>query len=231
MKKTKICSKCNTEKDAKEYSLQSSTSDGLSYWCKDCCKQYAKDNKEVLREYRKQYYKDNKEAIIERKKQYYKDNKEAISERNKQYKEDNREAAYERNKQYREDNRETIRQYKKDNRDICNMINQRRRAKKKQLPNTLTLEQWEQCKQYFKNSCAYCGEEKPLAREHFIPLSKGGEYTHNNIIPVCRNCNSRKNNKAFEEFYPKYEHYNKTRELKILKYLGYENSDKGVAIS
>lgn len=34
-----------------------------------------------------------------------------------------------------------------------------------------TYEQWERCKLYFGNKCAYCESEKFLTQDHFIPLS------------------------------------------------------------
>ena len=231
MKTTRICSKCNIEKDIKEYSLRKSSSDGVSYWCRGCCKEknkkYYKNNKEALKEYFKQYNKENKEALKEYFKQYREDNKEAI----KQWREANKEAI----KQYKEDNKEAIREYKKqyreEHRDICNMSTQKRRAKLKQLPDTLTVEQWDNIKQYFNNSCAYCGEEKPLAQEHFIALSKGGEYTHNNIIPSCKSCNSSKSNKIFEGWYSKQKYYSNKREQKIYKFLNYNKGEQQLIMS
>jgi 5-methylcytosine-specific restriction endonuclease McrA len=42
------------------------------------------------------------------------------------------------------------------------------------------------------NLCIYCGEGKPLTRDHKIPLSRGGTNSIDNIVPACRSCNSRK---------------------------------------
>ena len=107
--------------------------------------------------------------------------------------------------------------------DIFIVSAQKRRAAKKQLSNSLTTKQWNKIKEHFDNKCAYCGKELPLAQEHFIPLSDGGEYTHNNIIPACKSCNSSKKNKSFFDWYPKYKRYSKKREKNILKFLGYKN--------
>ena len=49
--------------------------------------------------------------------------------------------------------------------------------------------------------CAYCGEEKILHKDHFVPLSKGGEFTHNNVVPSCACCNVSKSNNDFFEWY------------------------------
>lgn len=107
---------------------------------------------------------------------------------------------------------------------------QKRRARKLLLPDTLTLKQWKQVKECFNNKCAYCGTELPLTKEHFVPLNKGGEYTINNIIPVCLSCNSSKKDKDFFSWYPVQSFYSKTRERKILKYLGYKNNKQQLKI-
>ena len=73
--------------------------------------------------------------------------------------------------------------------------------------------------EYFNNSCAYCGAKCELEQEHFIPVTKGGEYTKNNIITACRSCNASKGNRDFDEWYKNKDFYNKDRENKIKQYL------------
>ncbi|WLF70486.1 HNH endonuclease [Clostridium septicum] len=78
---------------------------------------------------------------------------------------------------------------------------------------------WDNLKSYCKE-CAYCGRSlKKLTQDHLIPLSKGGNYTKNNIIPVCRNCNSKKHTKDFFTWYKEQNFYSKERENKIVKYI------------
>ena len=89
-------------------------------------------------------------------------------------------------------------------------------------PMQLTTEQWEDCIKHFEGKCAYCGKKKKLTQEHFIPLSKGGEYSVNNIIPACGSCNSSKRDRDFFKWYPNQKFYSKTRENKILRYLEYD---------
>ena len=227
--------------------------DGLKGTCKQCLseydKQYRKKNAERLADYLKnnakhtserdkqyrkdhsehiaKYYKSNINHILECRKQYYKSNTEHITERSKQYYKDNTEIVIRRNKQYRKNNIEKIakykRQYAKENIEQHRISWQRRVALKKQLPSTLTLAQWENIKNKFNNKCCYCGKELPLAQEHFLALSKCGEYTVNNIIPSCKSCNSSKCNRDFFVWYPKYEHYSIKREKFILKFLNYKD--------
>ena len=197
---------------------------------KEYDKQYHKENKEKRNGYDKQWRKENKEYL----EQWRKENKEKRNEYKKQYRKENKEEIKEYFRQYRKENKEEIKEYakkyRKENIDGYRQYAQERRASKKRLPHTLTIKQWQQIKDDFNNECAYCGmtEEEHIKRfneqlhqEHFIPLSKGGEYTHNNIIPACKSCNCSKNNTDFFEWYPTYEYYNEEREQFILEYLGY----------
>ena len=43
--------------------------------------------------------------------------------------------------------------------------------------------------------CAYCGATgKPLQRDCVLPISRGGRYTLDNVVPACRSCNTSKCN-------------------------------------
>lgn len=256
---TKICSKCGEEKPATtEYFRKAKANkDGLMGQCRDCIKEYEKqyrqenkeyrklynkqwrqENKEYRKLYEKQWRQENKEHRKLYNKQWHQENKEYIKEHYKQYKkqwhQENKEKINERHKQWYQENKEYIKEYNKqyfqENIDRYRQNNQKRKAIKKRLPHTLTLDQWEKIKNDFNNECAYCGKTEQehkeefnelLHQEHFIPLSKGGEYTHNNIIPACRSCNRSKHNTDFFEWYPTYEEYNEEREQFILEYLGY----------
>jgi len=153
--------------------------------------------------------------------------KECIYKENRKYSDDHMEESYEWEKKYREKNKEMIKirshNYNLNNRDIKTACNQRYKARKKLLPNDLTVQQWLDIKQVFSNRCAYCGKNLPLAQEHFIACSKGGEYTNNNIIPSCQCCNSSKGNKDFFNWYKKHKYYSSKREKLILNFLGYKN--------
>ena len=61
---------------------------------------------------------------------------------------------------------------------------------------------WEETKKYFENKCAYCGCEEKLEIEHAIPINKKelGEHRLGNIIPSCKDCNSKKHKQHYIEF-------------------------------
>lgn len=186
-------------------------------------KQRRQENKEAMVVYGKQYRQENKE----KKKQYRQENKIDIAAKTKQYYQENKADIATWLKQYRQENKEAVAlqkaRYQKNHLEECRIRNQRRSAKKRLLPSTLTVEQWEQIRLYFNNRCCYCNRELPLTQEHLIALSKGGEYSHNNIIPSCLSCNCSKGSKSLNDWYPTYEHYSKKREQKILKFLNYSN--------
>lgn len=87
----------------------------------------------------------------------------------------------------------------------------RRRARQLALPNTLTIQQWNTCLEYFEYKCAVCGRSETnklkLAADHWIALSDVRENNPGtvaaNIIPLCHGesgCNNSKLNRDVEEW-------------------------------
>lgn len=68
------------------------------------------------------------------------------------------------------------------------------RAQKKELPATLTLDEWLHTLEFFKGRCAYCQMAFSYEQlEHVIPLaSLRAGTTVQNCVPVCRKCNAQK---------------------------------------
>ena len=204
----KICTICKKGLTLDKFGKCKNAKDGLKPQCKEC-----------RNEENKQHYIKNKAKVIERTKKYSIDNKDKMRIWRIQYLKDNSAKVIERDTKYR---RNHLERYA--------LKSQKRRALEQSLPATLTLEQWETIKGDFDNKCAYCGQQLKLTYEHFIPLSKGGEYTQNNIIPVCLSCNSSKRSHEFSSWYPKQRFYNLKREKFILKYLNYKNGHQQLKI-
>jgi hypothetical protein len=68
---TKRCGKCKVEKSFQEFSKTRISSDGHQRYCKSCCKQYKRDNREKLSAYQKKWCAENKERLSEYGKGYY----------------------------------------------------------------------------------------------------------------------------------------------------------------
>jgi hypothetical protein len=74
----------------------------------------------------------------------------------------------------------------------------RRKARERNLPATLTNDEWERCVHYFDGCCAYCGTQSGLwnkvALDHLIPLSSADcpGTVACNVLPCCMSCNASK---------------------------------------
>jgi 5-methylcytosine-specific restriction endonuclease McrA len=113
-------------------------------------------------------------------------------------------------------------EYYKDNLSKFQEYNKDRRHKN----HNITIKEWNACKNYFNNSCAYCSmtlEEhkikykEDLHKEHVI---HNGENNLSNCIPSCKSCNSSKWEFTLEKWYnEKNGNYTIERLDKILKWL------------
>ena len=205
----KTCTKCGESKpnNNEYFNKNKAGKDGLNSICKQC-----------IREYGKRYYHNNKDKMVEYqrdwrernpnyKKNYYEANKDKVRKKNDKWASENRDKKRFYIKKWRVKNREKVYQSAR--------IRQLNKSK-----GDYSLDEWEQTKAYFGNRCAYCGVSSDvLSQDHFIPLSKGGSYTKDNIIPACIRCNSSKNNTDFKEWFTKQEFYNFDRLQKIEDYL------------
>ena len=211
MQAMKTCTKCKQELPATSeyYSKDRSKLIGIRNICKKCVKQYRKDNAEKIKHRQKQYNSDNSEKIKEYRKQYDKDNLSKSNEYKKQWKIKNLERIKIQRKHWKVNTHP----------EKSRIYNHRCKATSNRLACDFTFEQWNNTKQHFDNCCAYCGKEKYLEQDHFVPVSKSGGYTISNIIPACKDCNNSKYNKDFCLWYPSYKHYNKEREERIYDFI------------
>ncbi|MGG0741304.1 HNH endonuclease [Niallia taxi] len=83
---------------------------------------------------------------------------------------------------------------------------QKRRAILKELPHSLTIQEWKNIKQRFNNCCFLTGKvliESKLSIEHVIPIATGhGGHIKENVLPLDISLNmARKDKNIFEWFY------------------------------
>ena len=214
----KKCRTCGVEYEAttENFYKKSTGRDGLTATCRYCIlaqqKKYAEEHKEQIKKYMKEY-------CVE----YAKKNKAKIRKYQREYHQKNIEVRHKKHRKNREDAKERIREYQyhycRKNKEAYRQRRQKRRAMEKNLKSTFTNEQWEYAQEYFNHKCCYCGKKKKLQQDHFVPLSKGGEYTNENIVPSCQRCNVSKCNRDFQEWYPKQEYFSELRQRAIVQYL------------
>jgi len=81
------------------------------------------------------------------------------------------------------------------------------RLKKGEMRWSSTIKEWVLENEKPKE-CIYCGAKGDLTTEHLLPKCCGGEDILDNVIRICKNCNSKKGGK------------------KLYEYFGHENRDK-----
>jgi len=71
------------------------------------------------------------------------------------------------------------------------------------------------------DKCIYCGAEGKLTTEHILPRSRGGEDIPDNVVRVCKSCNSSKGDKRLYEWrgLGNKDNHHRIAEGKYLKYL------------
>jgi hypothetical protein len=180
----KLCSDCNEWLPlADKFYKNKSAQDGYNPYCKNCTKKRSKQwQKENHERYLEICRKDNKSK--DRKLQFKK-NQERLREKGYHI-------------SYYENNKEQFSEYGKN-----------RRTHK---THKITDEEWKACKEYFNNSCAYCG--LPI-EEHLVKYKRkvihsdfhkehvddNGANDISNCVPSCKICNSSKHTICLEEWY------------------------------
>ena len=178
-------------------------------------KNWKKDNPEKVRKWREL----NRAYLLKYNEEYHKDNRKKVLKRQRKFYQDNHKKMLEYFKQWRKNNSEYIKKWRYDNKEYHNVYqikwrktekgkaNQqrgstKRRAKIKDIINTLTSQEWLDILEKYNYRCAYCGVEFNCEllpeKDHVIPISKGGHNVKENVVPACRSCNAKKYNKILK---------------------------------
>jgi hypothetical protein len=160
-------------------------------------RKYYRLHTDKCRSYGRKHYYDNAEKERERRRKRY-----CSSSYDKNYR-----IKYRSNPENKEKEKEYNKKWFSKNPHKRSLYDNMRRARVLELPNTLTHAQWEQLLSLFNHSCAYCGGNDRIAMDHLIPVSRkdinNPGTAWGNIVPACKKCNSKKNNKTHYEFCPK----------------------------
>jgi len=165
---------------------------------------YRENNSEKIKTKQREYYLLHQEDIIKKSKQYLKDNKEKAKARQKEYYAKNREKLKDSSRRYRAENidivREKERKYRISPMGKAVRKNSHNKRKKSFSGGDLTSTQ---IKEILENAinCYWCNNKlKNKHIDHYIPLSKGGKHSLENIVVSCPHCNCSKNAKDPLEF-------------------------------
>lgn len=142
---------------------------------------------------------------------WYHQNKERARQNKRKWKREHPEAVLAERRRYEAKHGDTVRAARRTRQTRWRKLNpvkfreqnqqtrRRRLAREKGVIATLTRDQWLAIQKAYNHQCAYCGKKaNRLTQDHVIPLSKGGNYTADNIVPACQSCNSRKGTEAVD---------------------------------
>lgn len=79
------------------------------------------------------------------------------------------------------------------------------RAARRRAPGSVSAAEWKRILLFYGSRCATCrasAEVRPLTVDHFVPLSRGGANTWDNVWPLCLPCNLSKQTKVPAAPYP-----------------------------
>lgn len=155
--------------------------------CPKCEKEYLKlwrkSNKEKTDAARKRWKDANPEKERAHQKRYYKSNSKKVIENARRWGEANPEKKKEYAKQWRKSHPEERIAWE-----------QARRARISGNGGKFTPREWKDLCNYYGNKCLCCGRsDLKLTADHVIPIKLGGVNSIENLQPLCKSCNSKKN--------------------------------------
>lgn len=189
---TKRCKTCQRELPISEFNQKQAN-------CKSChhayLKQWRSDHPEYAREYMKTYYAQNADHMRERRREWYRNNRErslaTAKEWNKRNPDRLKAIAKYHNRKRRTYHLEFTRSWRKQHPEGQRIAGHRRRARKRNLPDTFTKQDWHRALDYFDHRCAVCGKPadfwRVISPDHWIPLANPNcpGTVPENIIPLC----------------------------------------------
>lgn len=196
----KRCTKCGDLFPATiEFFYYSRKRDYLFAACKKCCNKqsraWATNNPERVQEIQQRHIANNPDALKARKQRYRA--KETTKQKEVQYR-----------KRYQAEHgdiqRNAARNWSQRNKEYRRIQQSNYRARRSNLPNTFTVQNWSDCLSYFGDCCAVC--ERPfgeVSADHWIPLQSqecpGTIVT--NIVPLCAGIDGCNNSKGSRDPY------------------------------
>ena len=100
----------------------------------------------------------------------------------------------------RERTKAAVAVYRLANPEVVRVVRRLRRAREVAALGAHTTAQWLDLVRLYGSRCGYCDLATTLEPDHRVPLSRGGSNWIENIIPSCRDCNTRKRTATEDEF-------------------------------
>lgn len=194
----------------KYFGIRTESKDGFRGYCKKCdsakATSWGANNRERKNENSRRSYHNNLDREHEKSRLKHQKDPEKHNNRSRRWANKYPDRQRARTQRWTQNNpdkhRKRVQAWRKNNPEKSRLIKQSRRARERHLPNTLTIEQWQNALIYFNDCCAVCGKPQglwhTLAMDHWIPLNSPEcvGTVPENIIPLCHGQNGCNNSKA-----------------------------------
>lgn len=175
----KRCCRCKEEKPISDFSKNRSSKDGLQPTCRSCCKEnmasWYTRNKDKVKKNVKEWRARFPDKIRKIRREYVKNNPDKIKELNRKWYKDHPEKTRAKNRKYK--------------------------SRKRGNGGVITVLQEKELYKFYNFTCLCCERREPevkMTLDHVLPISKGGKNVIENAQPLCKSCNSRKNNRHID---------------------------------
>lgn len=184
---TKVCRKCGETKPLDDYTIDTRYRDGRYPWCAACRRAWRQARKERQYELHRNWKDQNRDHVRKYGREYFQTND---AQRNR-----NRAAGRIRDRErYHNDT-----EYRKRKDAQTAAKNRRRKAALYGAPaEHHTDAEWIALCERYDHCCLRCHRQVPLSRDHVVPVTLGGSDAITNIQPLCKVCNSWKNNRTID---------------------------------
>lgn len=182
----KVCNKCGESKPLDAFSKTTRTACGVRGRCKACYNAEGAAYRDA-----------DRVAFNARQRQWRADHPERAREIRRRWSSTHTEAVNTIAGRYKERHSETIKTYQhgyqQANPGLYNALWHKRRAKQLGNGGSHTEAEWEALKVQFGGRCLFCGRtNRPLTKDHVLPITQGGTDGIDNLQPLCQPCNSAK---------------------------------------
>jgi 5-methylcytosine-specific restriction endonuclease McrA len=185
------CAKCMQSVETALFRPRKPNSHLYQSYCIPCEQEYWRNwrtqNKESEIKRSRNFYKNNKSQILIQKKKIREADLDKYIKRSKLHRDKNAEQIKNNAKKWRERNAEKVRAYAS--------LNKAKRRSAKQF--VVTANEIIAIK---SKPCYECGETKNIHIDHVFPISKGGNHSIGNLMPLCAKCNLSKGSKTYMEW-------------------------------
>lgn len=202
----KLCPRCQQTIGAECFAKNRSNADGLQNYCRSCSTQihaeWRAKHRDIDRKHSALWRKNNPEKVRAGMERYYKEHPGQHYQDTKRWRAEHPEAKREQGARYYAKHKEQVTErttaYRAQRAKQYYRYGANYRARKRGAGGQFSHSEWEGVRDYW-GRCLCCGRVNvPLEADHIVPVSQGGSNSIDNIQPLCRSCNAKKNAKTVD---------------------------------